>query len=267
MSNNEIRGVVHGKNHTLFAMLWRLSPENDETLFFQNRAVTILRKPHKRSIGLILQLDGRIGVTAPQCTPLSTIREFLQANTNWIESHLSRYQALREAHPLKTFEAGEAFDFMGDRFRLRIGGDSVAIRGDEIFVPDTQSTGERREAVIAFYKREGVRHMRERLQYFAGRMGVSPTATRFASQKTRWGSCSASGTVSLNWRTIIAPPDAIDYVIIHELAHLKHYNHSEEFWALVEKHSPQWKEWRRWFCEHEFDADFLAKYSELHPPS
>ena len=80
------------------------------------------------------------------------------------------------------------------------------------------------------------------------------------NQRTRWGSCSAKGNITLNWKLLMAPPDIVDYVIIHELAHRKHMNHSQKFWQFVELYSPRWKEYRKWLVKHE---DELKSSSEF----
>ena len=71
--------------------------------------------------------------------------------------------------------------------------------------------------------------------------------------------------MSLNWRLIAAPVECLDYVVIHELSHLKYQNHSKSFWSLVERYSPHWKSHKKWLRDHQYDFDFLAKKSELHP--
>lgn len=76
------------------------------------------------------------------------------------------------------------------------------------------------------------------------------TRVRVAMQRTRWGSCSSRGTLSFNVRLYLAPPEALDYVVVHELCHLVHMNHSKEFWALVESIMPDYKVWRRWLREN-----------------
>ena len=80
--------------------------------------------------------------------------------------------------------------------------------------------------------------------------GLEPARIRIAGQRTRWGSCALSGTVSLNWRLALAPPAVLDYVVVHELCHLRVPNHSRAFWALVEGRRPHWREQRTWLREH-----------------
>jgi predicted metal-dependent hydrolase len=84
----------------------------------------------------------------------------------------------------------------------------------------------------------------------AGRIGVSYRRIRIGAQRTLWGSCSGRGTLSFNWRLVLAPPDVVDYVIVHELCHLRVPNHSGVFWALLERHRPHWRQQRAWLREY-----------------
>lgn len=84
----------------------------------------------------------------------------------------------------------------------------------------------------------------------AERIGVAYTRIRIGGQRTLWGSCSACGTLSFNWRLVLAPSEVLDYVVVHELCHRRVPNHSREFWALVERHRPDWRRQRDWLREH-----------------
>jgi predicted metal-dependent hydrolase len=87
-------------------------------------------------------------------------------------------------------------------------------------------------------------------QVEAERIGVQYRRIRIGGQRTLWGSCSPRGTLSFNWRLALAPPEVLDYVVVHELCHLRVPNHSHQFWALVERHRPQWRRQREWLREH-----------------
>ena len=84
----------------------------------------------------------------------------------------------------------------------------------------------------------------------AARLGVRYERIRIGGQRTLWGSCSSRGTLSFNWRLVLAPPEVLDYVVVHELCHLRVPNHSRRFWALVERQRPHWREQRAWLREH-----------------
>jgi predicted metal-dependent hydrolase len=84
----------------------------------------------------------------------------------------------------------------------------------------------------------------------AGRIGVSYRRIRIGAQRTLWGSCTPSGTLSFNWRLVLAPSDVVDYVVVHELCHVRVPNHSPSFWTLLEQHRPHWRDQRAWLHDH-----------------
>lgn len=90
----------------------------------------------------------------------------------------------------------------------------------------------------------------------AGRIGVEYRRIRIGGQRTLWGSCSSRGTLSFNWRLVLAPPEVLDYVVVHELCHLRVPNHSRRFWALVERHRPSWRQQRDWL--RDYGSELLA---------
>ncbi len=102
----------------------------------------------------------------------------------------------------------------------------------------------------AIYRKAAREYFPKRVSHYARMLGVTYGKISIRDQKTRWGSCSSEGNLSFNWRLILAPPDVLDYVVIHELCHRKEMNHSKEFWALVESHMPEYKERRKWLREN-----------------
>jgi hypothetical protein len=253
-----------------------------EVLLFRDHEVRIERRAYKRSIGLTLQVNGRIRVSAPKSTPVWRIKEFLHANTDWIETHLEMYHSLRAAYPAKRYVQGEPFRYLGEQltlaFRKGTGARvkvhaldqelvvEIPARYWEEFDPEIPHP-ELARSIIDFYKRAGRDIVGSRVEKFSARMRLKPNGVRFRSQKTRWGSCSAKGCISLNWRLIVAPLVVIDYVVVHELAHLKHYNHSDDFWELVSSQIPEHIHTQTWLRDNQYETDFLAKVSELHSDS
>ena len=118
----------------------------------------------------------------------------------------------------------------------------------------TPLTENQRIALEKRYREAAKPYFSQRAAYYAGayrhiiRHGYSAISVR--DQKTRWGSCSGHGTLSFNWRLMLAPPDILDYVVVHELCHLEHLNHSRDFWACVEAILPDYRERRKWLKEH-----------------
>ena len=108
---------------------------------------------------------------------------------------------------------------------------------------------ERDPALEARYRQLARRVIGQRVSYFAAKMGVTCGRISIREQKTRWGSCSGQGNLNFNWKLILMPPEILDYVVVHELAHRKQMNHSPAFWAEVERILPDWRERRRWLRE------------------
>ena len=102
----------------------------------------------------------------------------------------------------------------------------------------------------AIYRKAAREYFPKRVSHYAHILGVTYGKISIRDQKTRWGSCSSEGNLSFNWRLILAPPDVLDYVVIHELCHRKEMNHSKEFWTLVESLMPDYKERRKWLREN-----------------
>ena len=245
---------------------------------------------HKPKLQLQVKVNGEICVSVPAKTARSQIADFLTVHRDWIDDHLQQYANLRVLHPRKEYREGEKFMFLGTELRLQIVFlnqhlskiselASVKVKGRilQIFSPrprglhpcdemawKAKSHPEYASAITDFYKCEAQRIFRARVHFFSERMKVQPAALEFRSQKTRWGSCSATGKISLNWRLIVASQKVIDYVVVHELAHLRFYDHSRFFWRLVSSQIGDYAELRDWLSAHQFDADFLAKTSELH---
>jgi len=110
-----------------------------------------------------------------------------------------------------------------------------------------------------FYKREAVSFLSQRIQFWSEQMNLRPSQVRFREQRTRWGSCSSRKSINLNWRLIVFTQEIIDYVIVHELAHLEHMNHSDRFWSLVEKHIGNYKELVKSLKESQYLVEFLSE--------
>lgn len=210
---------------------------------------------------------------------LSYIYNFLEENKNWLERGLKNSLELQTKYPLLSFKEGERFRFLGDEYELKFEcSDSqkteVKIQSPYLIVKVPQKVwcenfsqfahpGFQKD-IFKFYESAAKRFLPKRVADLARLTGFKPSKVILRRQKTVWGSCSPSGNIQLNWKLISAPINVIDYVIIHELAHLKHPNHSKSFWAEVEKFCPQYRQFRLWLKRHYFSFDYLNETSELH---
>ncbi len=207
--------------------------------------VTFLR--HRRARHYILRLDagGGLRVTVPRGGSREEAIRFVRAKAAWIERE--RYRAALR----RSKSADGAVP-------------SIRLRGEELPIDTVQEAGVRvarfgsfrlalpsgtgspRPAVERFVRRLAERELRSRLAELAATHGIAVSGVTVRGQRTRWGSCSPAGRISLNWRLVQLPPSVSDYVILHELAHLSHLNHSRRFWKEVARICPWHEEARAW---------------------
>lgn len=174
--------------------------------------------------------------------------ELLKENAEWVIDKQRSYDAYREQIPDRTFEAGERFPFLGEDLELviesrqkhGIDGDSIRLRKSAI----KQSCI--KQVLKNFYRSRARDYLTDRTDYYAEQMNVKYEKIEIRNQRTRWGSCSTGGTISLNWRLIMAPADVVDYLVVHELAHLSEQNHGRDFWRLVVEYIPEYKQRVEW---------------------
>ena len=185
----------------------------------------------------------------------------LRGRSDWILSTIDKFRSARENSPRRKYQEGEGFLFRGASLRLLLKRDpsksriTVRLSDDSLALslPAPATSAESREicqAIEGFYRRQAQSYLPIRVRELAGTHGFKYEKVRIKNQKTRWGSCSAKRNINLNLRLMMAPDDAIDYVIIHELCHLRELNHNPAFWALVEAHCPEYRHWKAWFKQH-----------------
>lgn len=269
-----------------FFQHWLVRPQSPEPAAATSQAPVyeLRQRPYQRSLRLSVLPNGRVIVTANKSASRKEINDFVDRQRLWIEKSLLKFHQLRERYPAKSFAPGEYFLFMGQNLCLRFvagGGKKISFgiedlqllariplsRGLTEVGPNMspELRAELKDELRAFFAQEAMTYLRGRLRHYAFLLDLKPKRLSFRAQKTRWGSCSADGGISLNWKLIVAPPRVIDYVVVHELAHLRHHNHSKAFWDLVREQLPDYRELRQWLKQNQYEADFLALRSELHP--
>lgn len=210
-------------------------------------------------MNLTVKPDGRVRVTCGRRVSQRQIAHFVLESREFIQKRILEYETLRKHFPEKQYSSGEPFLFFGQSVPLEViwtWTTKVRVHAGEglleMLAPLASSKLERQKAMHLFYRKQARLHLTERVEHFAQKMQLFPRQLSVRGQKTRWGSCSSRGEVSLNWKLLAAPLEVIDYVVIHELAHMRHMNHSPQFWELVACFHPEWKACRRWLKEHEF---------------
>ncbi|MFN8432872.1 MAG: SprT family zinc-dependent metalloprotease [Anaerolineales bacterium] len=209
-----------------------------------------LVRAKRRTIALIVERDGSLTVRAPRRATLNDIYGFIHEKTDWI---LRSREKLRNIKPVtkKEYMDGEHFLFLGQEYELRlVPPQRPALKFDGGFTLSTSAKARAEQAFTQWYKTQALAVFTERVNHYANQHGLSPKQVKVNSAKTRWGSCTSTGTINFTWRLVMAPLEVIDYVVLHELAHLKIQNHSPRFWKLVESLCPDFKRHRKWLRDH-----------------
>lgn len=206
-------------------------------------SVRILRRSGCRRILLRLQPDGTLGITVPWHYPQGQLPSLLRAHEAWLQTQL--------AARAKQQQPGMAL-FKGSWYHLHLEAAPrpqvlVGKTGIRLYLP--QETGPA-EMLGRWYRQQARDFFDLQLARWTQRLGVQIRSLTVREQRTRWGSCSAQGAISLNWRLILAPPAISEYVVVHELCHLSIPNHSREFWQEVQRHIPNVEERRAWLQAH-----------------
>jgi predicted metal-dependent hydrolase len=194
----------------------------------------------------VLTVDERgLTVSVPWRTSDRYIAQFLQESAQWVLRKLEQWEARKPAE--RRWQSGELLDYLGRQLELKVVATpySMVTLQDanvlEVALPNPAHVQSVSAAVVKWYRRHALGHFRERVAHYSAGLGVEPPRVFLSNARTRWGSCNVKREVRLNWRLMQAAPPVIDYVVAHELAHLKELNHSVRFWRVVERLFPDFR--------------------------
>ena len=238
----------------------------------------IERRPRKRRISFTVMHSGVLKVSANQSISEKEILELLIPHVDWIRSQSEERRRVKEKFPQKIWRSGELFPYAGEDIKLVLSPSETKkafIRffseSFEYFFPMSWLDEETRlieeklhEGLLKFFKQRASLELNERVNHWAEVMDLHPRSLSFRNQKSRWGSCSSQGRVNLNWKLACFDKKIQDYVVIHELAHLKHQNHSKRFWNLVSVYMPDYKTHSNRLENSSFKVDCFLPKSELY---
>lgn len=203
----------------------------------------------RRTIALVIEPDGRIIVRAPRYVSKAEIFTFVHEKQNWLKKKLTEINARQQ--PKKIFTLDETHYFLGRAYSLQITEAQEIHLGDFLYVPQKFLTN-LQDYLLTWYKKQARYFILQRVNFYSQLLlHASYRIVRITNARTSWGSCSPNGNLAFSWRLMMAPLDVIDYVVIHELCHLEHHNHSKKFWDKVAYYMPDYKKWRDWLKEHQ----------------
>lgn len=197
---------------------------------------------------------GVVSIIVPDTYPNNKVDTLIDRRTRWIkEKLLVQHQWL----PLKQkeFISGECFCYLGRYYRLKVESNAEEesvklINGRLLVKTKSKQAHDIRDALISWYKDHAEKKLQAKVKRYSKLMNVAPASMNIRDYRARWGSCSSKGNIQFNWKIIIAPNSAVDYVVVHELCHLAEHNHSANFWKLVKAVMPDYEKQRQWLREN-----------------
>lgn len=200
-----------------------------------------LTRQNRKTIGIYIK-NGGVEVRAPLGMSQREIARFVDSKRAWIDAALAKEQLRLQQRAAFALHYGDAIPYRGQAYPIaprpgrRVGFDG------SFYMPPELSGEEIMAACVQIYRLLAKELLREKSLYFAEKMQVTPHNIKVNGAKTRWGSCSAQGSLNFSWRLVMADDAVIDYVVVHELAHLRELNHSPRFWAVVAAELPDYKQ-------------------------
>lgn len=207
-----------------------------------------LKQSQRKTMSIYIENNGSVTVIAPDKLNKNEIEKVIEKKRYSIYKNLAEWRTLNESFVVRRYVNGEGFLYLGSSYRLQI--------ENKLDVPLKLYHGyfllNKRELRNApfhfkqFYKEKGLSKIPERIKLYQASIGVSPNNIRIMELKTHWASCSDTGNLNFHWKCIMAPLKVIDYIVVHELAHLIHKNHTDAFWNTVDRVLPDYQQRKKW---------------------
>lgn len=217
----------------------------------------ILKRSRKRRKTISLQItrQSAVIVSAPYFTSANEIESFVEQKYDWIQKNIQRQKEQRIHAVEKLYISGEYFYYLGEPYPLKLFFQQNLPVGlvfwrNRFYLNCPDGRENRKSYFIEWYRTRAGKYFTEQVEHLSRRLQLLPQSMRITSARTRWGSCSGADNLAFSFRLIMAPPVVIDYVIIHELMHIKEKNHSAQFWKLIETAMPEYKLHRHWLKEN-----------------
>ena len=212
----------------------------------------IRSKKRTKTLSLTVKPEGMVVIQAPYPVPQAEIDGFFQRKLPWIRQKLATLalQVSREIPRSDALAAGDKVLFLGVAYPviingINLNGGNLSFDGSRfILSPCAAASG--KDSLRSWYQQTASSFLPDRVSVYEEIMGCNSRSVRISRARSRWGSCSADNRIALSWRLMMAPPAIIDYVVVHELAHIREKNHSPRFWSLVGNICPDYRKHRRW---------------------
>ncbi|HDH08760.1 MAG TPA: M48 family peptidase [Gammaproteobacteria bacterium] len=211
----------------------------------------------RKTTDIVIERNGIVAVRPPNGFSPEQIDAVVESKRMWIYRNLAEWRDLNATAVVREWVNGESFLYLGRSYRL-----SLVAEQDEALklkegrfclkreLIDQSGEGAARQAFEVFYSAKGQQRISERVAYFAPKVGVKPSGSAVKELGYRWASCTKGNSLSFHWKCMMAPLKIIDYMVVHELCHMRQRNHSDAFWNEVDKVMPDYAERKMWLKRH-----------------
>jgi predicted metal-dependent hydrolase len=210
-------------------------------------------RSHRSTADIVIERDGRVVVRAPKTVPDEKIEDIIEAKRYWIYKNLAEWRDLNATRVLREYRSGEGFLYLGRSYRLSLTAKQKAplkLKDGRFYLRrelvDRGSITASKAAFKNYYIASGIKRIKQRVSYYAPKLGVEPGNIDVRDLGNRWASCSSKGNLSFHWKCMMAPLTIIDYIVVHELCHFHHRDHTQAFWNEVDKVMPTYGERKEW---------------------
>ncbi len=210
-------------------------------------------RSRRTTADIVIERDGRVLVRAPEWVDDEQVENIVESKYYWIYKALAEWRDLNATRIIREYKNGEGFLYLGRGYRLLLvhGQDDPLLLKNGRFAlrRDLVDSGEITSAKAAFkdyYMARGLERIGQRVSYFAPKVGVQPSGLDVRELGNRWASCSPTGKLAFHWKCMMAPPTIIDYIVVHELCHIRCRDHTDIFWNEIDKVMPKYYERKNW---------------------
>jgi len=207
-----------------------------------------VKKSKRKTVSIFVERDGSVSALVPSNLSDDEIENILKTKEYQIHRNLAQWLQLNERHVTREYVNGQSFLYLGRNYRLKLVDDKLGelkfSKGYFLLSKHELSSAE--QYFIDFYRIKLKKKIKPLIIRYKEQLGVSPNDVKVMELKNRWASCSAKGNVNFHWKCAMAPMDVLQYIIVHELAHLINLNHTKEFWNEVDKVLPKYEEQMNW---------------------
>ncbi|MCK5640754.1 MAG: M48 family metallopeptidase [Gammaproteobacteria bacterium] len=207
----------------------------------------------RKTTDIVIERNGAISVRPPTNFTPEQVDAVVESKRMWIYRNLAEWKDLNASAVAREWVNGETFLYLGRAYRLSLVSDQscdLQLKEGRFClsraVIEQGGTAAARQAFESYYINKGMQRISERVAWFAPKVGVQVSSIKVKEMGYRWASCGKSGTLNFHWKCMMAPPKIIDYIVVHELCHFHHRNHTDAFWNEVDKVMPDFRERKEW---------------------